>query len=118
MSSLGINYRVTGLEETKSRFDAIKESAKSFTNQELSKISEELITDMQTTCPVDTGFLRDNIEQSNSSTTAIQVASRADYSIYVEMGTRHMQAEPFFWPAVNKITPQKIADDFKLAVGL
>jgi HK97 gp10 family phage protein len=73
---------------------------------------------MQQTCPVDTGFLRDNIEESNSNANAIQVSSRADYSIYVEMGTRYMQAQPFFYPAVNKVTPESIKEDFDAAVSL
>lgn len=116
--SLSISIKITGAEGVESNLESIKEKVKSFVSDELRTISEDLVSEMQSTCPVDTGFLRDNIEESNSSSTAIQVSSRADYSIYVEMGTRYMAAQPFFYPAVNKITLEKIQADFKSAVGL
>jgi HK97 gp10 family phage protein len=116
--SLSLNITITGIDQVKSSLDSIKEKVRSFVSDELRTISDELISEMKSTCPVDTGFLRDNIEESNSSSTAIQVSSRADYSIYVEMGTRYMTAQPFFYPAVDKISVEKIQGDFKTAVGL
>ena len=76
--------------------------------------------------PVDTGFLRNSIytvtpdgssygqsggpthkdsyllpEVGPAEETTAYVAVGANYGIYVEMGTRHMAAEPYFYPAVE-----------------
>lgn len=55
----------------------------------------------QLTCPVDTGFLRDNIEQTEEAdeiNLQATVESQADYSAYVEFGTSRASAQPFFLP--------------------
>jgi HK97 gp10 family phage protein len=74
----------------------------------------------QQAAPVDTGFLRDHIYVSDwdgsdygvmephtlpevkpaDDTTAI-VGCAADYSMYLEFGTRFMPAQPFFYSAVE-----------------
>jgi HK97 gp10 family phage protein len=52
--------------------------------------------------PVDTGFMRNHIAQTEDATPEhlrVTMESQADYSAFVEYGTVHMEAQPFFTPA-------------------
>jgi HK97 gp10 family phage protein len=53
--------------------------------------------------PVDTGFMERSIQFSIDHTgLAGRVKSQAEYSGYVEYGTRFMSAQPFIYPAFQK----------------
>lgn len=52
--------------------------------------------------PVDTGKLRSNIGFERSPDgKSIEVFSNAEYSGYVEFGTRFQNAQPYFGPAIR-----------------
>ena len=55
-----------------------------------------------------TGFLRRNImgPYLELSGLSARVAAEADYSGYVEMGTRFMAAQPYMRPALNEVEPR------------
>lgn len=55
--------------------------------------------------PVDTGFLRDSIQASGQSVTV-----GASYAGFVEFGTVKMAAQPFFWPAVERVRSEMHED--------
>ena len=80
--------------------------------------------------PVDTGFLRNSIYTVTSTDSSYggagtppkdayllpevakpedaytaHVAVGANYGIYLEMGTRFMPAQPYFYPAVDSVEP-------------
>lgn len=62
----------------------------------------ELQERAQRNAPVDTGNLRRSISLSvkDGGMTA-EVTATADYSAYVEYGTRYMEAQPYMQPAFN-----------------
>ncbi|WP_288395061.1 HK97 gp10 family phage protein [uncultured Vagococcus sp.] len=49
----------------------------------------------------DTGWLSNNIYSTMVSLAKAEVMSPADYSIYIEEGTRYMAAQPFLFPALK-----------------
>lgn len=60
--------------------------------------------------PVDTGYMRSSIKQTSSRkgmratvivNGKLSTRTGAFYAVYVEYGTRHMRAQPFFWPGVE-----------------
>lgn len=51
--------------------------------------------------PVDTGTLRASIQASRVGPAHWRVTVGVDYGLYVEMGTRHMAAQPYLHPAVQ-----------------
>ncbi|EPH98184.1 phage protein, HK97 gp10 family [Enterococcus faecalis 13-SD-W-01] len=51
--------------------------------------------------PWDSGFLSNSIYSMMTSVLIGEIKSPADYSIYVEEGTRRMAAQPFLFPAVK-----------------
>ena len=54
--------------------------------------------------PVDTGNLRASIQAVKISDTHWRVTVGAAYGLYVEHGTRHMGAQPYFNPAIRAVT--------------
>lgn len=63
----------------------------------------ELQQKAQRNAPVDTGNLRRSINLSiNDGGMTAEVTAMAEYSGYVEYGTRFMNAQPFVAPAFNE----------------
>jgi HK97 gp10 family phage protein len=60
--------------------------------------------------PVDTGYLRNSIEQQKTGDLEHTVSVGAEYGAYVNFGTRHMAARPFLTQAVEDERPHFIAD--------
>ena len=76
----------------------------------------EMQTKAQQNAPVDTGTLKRSIglEITDSGMTA-EVGPTADYSPYVELGTRFMDAQPYLGPAF-KDQKEKFKKDMKKLV--
>lgn len=55
--------------------------------------------------PFDTGWLSDNIYASMVDQVKAEVVSPVDYSIFIELGTRFMMAQPFLFPALKADWP-------------
>jgi HK97 gp10 family phage protein len=53
--------------------------------------------------PVDTGNLRASIQAVRITDTHWRVTVGASYGLYVELGTRHMGAQPYFGPTVRAL---------------
>jgi HK97 gp10 family phage protein len=62
----------------------------------------QIAADAQAATPVLTGHLRDSIEHEVQGET-VRVGTNVDYAVYVEEGTRYMNAEPFLRPALYKV---------------
>lgn len=55
--------------------------------------------------PVDTGTLKNAIQATRIGPAHWRVVVGVDYGMYVEWGTVHMAAQPFFQPAIQAVTP-------------
>lgn len=55
--------------------------------------------------PVDTGTLKNSIQATRIGDAHWRVVVGVDYGMYVEWGTVHMAARPFFQPAIQAVTP-------------
>lgn len=66
------------------------------------QIAEEIAIRAKELVPVRTGVLRDSITVKNGDLKSLIIAE-ADYSIYVELGTRHQEAKPYMVPAVYDV---------------
>ncbi len=107
-------------------FPQVAAALKPQARQAIKKTAFEIQLMAQAACPVDTGFLKNSIYtvtvdgstygeagapprdsyllpevQLDDDLTAY-VAVGANYGIYVELGTRFMPAQPFFYPAVKR----------------
>src|SRR5689334_2433705 len=74
--------------------------------RDLTKRAEKVAAAQRRRCPVDTGFLRDSITVFDVEVTPeglmVAVGPTADYSLYVEFGTRLMAAQPFIRPSIDE----------------
>lgn len=71
----------------------------------LVRVADAIARDAQTIAPVDTGRLRASIEASLPEGKTVRVHARANYAGYVELGTRHMAAQPYLSPALFRVRP-------------
>lgn len=71
----------------------------------------ELATGAQRNAPVDTGFLKRSIVPEMTDLVG-KVKATAEYSPYVELGTRFSAAQPFISPAFM-VQKMKFLDDLK-----
>lgn len=67
----------------------------------LKHLGEEVAADAKAACPVRSGRLRDSIDSRVEGDSAV-VFSDVPYAAYVEEGTVHTAAEPYFRPALYK----------------
>lgn len=55
--------------------------------------------------PFDTGWLSNNIYANVVRSMVTEVVSPVEYSIFIELGTRFMMAQPFLFPALKADWP-------------
>jgi HK97 gp10 family phage protein len=60
-------------------------------------VLEDIARDARRHAPVETGELKASIHVEGDS-----VVAESDHSVYVELGTRHMHAQPYLRPALYK----------------
>lgn len=74
-------------------------------HQEIVRSSLRIEKRAKQLAPWDTGFMSNTIYSMVAHILRAKVISPADYSIYVEEGTRFMAAQPFLFPAVKEEFP-------------
>ena len=83
-----------------------RKAFKSAFNQALARALEEIGLTAEgyakKACPVDTGRLRNSITHViRPSEKAVYIGTNVEYGPYVELGTRHMKAQPYLRPAAS-----------------
>lgn len=69
------------------------------------KTAMDLEAHAKSRAPVDTGTLKNSIQATRIGKGHWRVVVGVEYGMYVEWGTVHMHAQPFFQPAVLAVTP-------------
>lgn len=113
---MSLSFNVEGIQEFQAIINRLTERLPQAAFEVISQAADRMVSDARSFAPVRTGFLRDNISITNQNAYAIQVSSLAYYSVFVEFGTRFMQPEPFFLPAVmqNIPSPQQLLAELGL----
>lgn len=70
----------------------------------VAKTAMDLEAHAKTRAPVDTGTLKNSIQAFRVAQGHWRVVVGAEYGMYVEWGTVHMAAQPFFQPAVVAVS--------------
>lgn len=81
--------------EAKAELDRLKRDL-------LERVADSVSSDAARFAPVRTGHLRASIEPGPVEGDSVKVWARAPYAGYVEMGTRHMAAQPYLRPALYR----------------
>lgn len=90
---------------------------------ELERWAMEVREYARSLAPVRTGYLRSSIYARVQGWIA-EIGAEAPYAIYVEFGTRYMQAQPYLYPALEEFLPRleeiflKAIDEAKMEAGL
>lgn len=101
-SSGGLSFRTRVVFNN---FPKVKANMVSVAEQATAKAAQDMVAQMMTRVPVDTGFLKNSVQAQKVGAAHWRVTVGADYGVYVEFGTRFNQAQPFFYPSVAEVGP-------------
>lgn len=99
-----MSVRISGF-----NFPALSERMRRNISEVLNEGAASAVSLGKQLAPVDTGFMRDNVTQTDeASSTSLRSAieSGADYSVFVEYGTVNQDAQPFFTPTFESARRQ------------
>lgn len=102
--SIEITCDVDGIEEFQAamqRFDAAMQNQ---VRRFLMSWAADVKAAAMRNAPVRTGHLRSTIYATIKDWVA-EIGAEATYALFVELGTRHMQARPYLWPAIQEHLP-------------
>lgn len=107
---MSISYKVRGLNKFLKQVAEKPKQAQEAVDRELNRSSLRVELKAKNYAPWDTGWLSDNIYGVKAGTLLYQVVSPVGYSVYVELGTRYMAAQPFLAPALEEERPVLMAN--------
>jgi HK97 gp10 family phage protein len=94
---VNITITVTGLEEVKDLLgNRTPKAILAAVKEQKRATGEAIVNAARGDAAVDTGEMRDGISISSETPEEIEVTAAADHSSYVDEGTIHMAAQPFF----------------------
>jgi HK97 gp10 family phage protein len=99
----------TAIKKTGFNFSALSRKVRHHISSELNSGARSCVSLAQQLAPVDTGFMREHIAQTEEATPdhlRVTIESGADYSLFVEYGTVNMDAQPFMTPAFESARKQ------------
>jgi HK97 gp10 family phage protein len=100
--SFNLSLKIAGVKEAADALSQFSDNVLQGTSVLLEQIGNDMVDEMQATCPVSTGNLQSLIS-SEMDGTDLNVVSDAEYSGFVEFGTWKTEPQPYFGPAVDKV---------------
>lgn len=91
------------------RFPVVTEAIKAKVALATDKAAHDIEAQAKARSRVRTGFMRSSIKAEPVTPLDWTVTGYAQYTIYNELGTRHMSAQPMFMPAVEIVAPAYIS---------
>lgn len=89
------------------RLPAIASAAPGVVSRALAAMAFKVESRAKQIAPIDTGNLRASIGASGAG-LRWRVTAAAEYSLYVELGTRRMSAQPYLVPALRQEVPMML----------
>lgn len=97
------------IKKTGFNFMALRQDLREGIADALNNGATSCVSLAQQLAPVDTGYMKENIsqtEEASADNLRAAMESGADYSVFVEYGTVNMEAQPFFTPAFESARRQ------------
>ena len=88
-----------------SKIPQLTESVRRKAQAAIAKAASDIEAQAKARAPVDTGLLKNSINEREEGDLRHIVESPVHYSIYQEFGTRKMAAQPYMVPAVEFVKP-------------
>ncbi len=118
MADSSITVTITGFDEIGTALDTSEQTLDDDVSETLQELANEIESTTTGLCPVDTGALQASIDVQVSGDTLTAVAGE-DYASFVDQGTIHMDAQPFFEDPIDQLVDQYRADlEQKLSTSL
>ncbi|MGY0837150.1 HK97-gp10 family putative phage morphogenesis protein [Aerococcus urinaeequi] len=102
---MSITYKVKGLDKFLRTVKQKGKNAEVMVDRELNRSALRIERKAKYYSPWDTGFMSMSIFSHKVGNLQWEVSSPAEYSIYVELGTRRQNPQPFLYPAVEEEFP-------------
>jgi HK97 gp10 family phage protein len=100
-----ITCEVAGFEEFKQAIQRFDANMQRHVQRQLTDWAAEVQALAKQLAPVKTGYLRSSIYTKISDWVA-EIGAEATYALFVEFGTRYMQARPYLYPAFQEHLPR------------
>lgn len=102
---MNVEYNLKGLNKFIKQIDNQTPRVQGMVDKELNRSSLRVETRAKEYAAWDTGFMSLNIYSVKLGILNYEVISPAEYSIFQELGTRYMSAQPFMYPALEEEFP-------------
>jgi HK97 gp10 family phage protein len=100
-----ITCDVEGIEEFKNAMQSFGSGMQRHVHRLLASWAADVKALAKQLVPVRTGHLRSSIYAKIQEWVA-EIGAEATYALFVEFGTRYMQAQPYLYPAIQEYLPQ------------
>jgi HK97 gp10 family phage protein len=100
-----IMCEVSGVEEFKQAVQQLDSAMQKYVHELLACWAADVKALAKQLAPVRTGYLRSSIYAKVQEWVA-EIGAEATYAMFVEFGTRYMQARPYLFPAVEEYLPE------------
>lgn len=107
---MSLTYRLKGLDKFIRQVEQKQRTVRLVVDAELRRSANRVERKAKILAPVDTGWLRTQIYNEQQKLLHYRVTSPALYSVYLELGTRYMSAQPFLDPALRAEWPILMAN--------
>jgi len=100
-----ITCDVEGVEEFKVAMEQFDSGMQRHVHRQLASWAADVKALAKQLAPVRTGHLRSSI-YAKISEWVTEIGAEATYALFVELGTRYMQARPYLYPAIQEHLPR------------
>ena len=100
-----ITCDVEGVEEFKQAMQQFDSGMQRHVHRQLASWAADVKALAKQLAPVRTGHLKSSIYAKISEWVA-EIGAEATYALFVELGTRYMQAHPYLYPAIQEHLPE------------
>jgi len=103
--ALEITCDVDGVEEFQRAMERFDSGMQRWVHRQLASWAADVKALAKQLAPVRTGHLRSSIYAKIQEWVA-EIGAEATYALFVEFGTRYMQARPYLYPAIQEHLPR------------
>jgi len=100
-----ISCDIEGTEQFKQAMQQFDSGMQRHVHRQLASWAADIKAFAKQLAPVRTGHLRSSIYAKISEWVA-EIGAEATYALFVELGTRYMQAQPYLYPAIQEHLPE------------
>jgi HK97 gp10 family phage protein len=100
-----VNVGIDGVEEFKAAMERFDSAMRGHVHRQLVSWAEDVEALAKQLAPVRTGRLQSSIYARIHEWVA-EIGAEASYALFVEFGTRYMQAHPYLFPAIQEHLPR------------